>query len=335
MAPGLSTRGVIGWAWEEQTARGVASVTLARGKWISMARAERQLATTNDFLQTLESGLSLGPLLSGTDDHDYVDRWTASLAATRIFKNVDRALLTTEVALVRDRAEIARLKNGFFSGTSFRPNRNAFEGDYARGTATLELRPGVTGDALSSGIGARVRYEIASGDLDWQRLDFRLAARQYWRGLVFASRVDAGAVTGDVIPPQALYEMGGGADLPSYGYKEFAGDRAALGRGLVAYYLPVLRAPRRLGGLVLPGLSPGIGAGIQGGWTEVSSAAARAAILALGGDGVTPIARETERIRATADLRVTLLSGAVGFGVSRPVDTPGRWRPFFVWGAAF
>ena len=59
-APGLSARASVGWAWEAQTVRGAASTTLARGHWIQSARAERLLATTNDFPLTLETGLSIG-----------------------------------------------------------------------------------------------------------------------------------------------------------------------------------------------------------------------------------------------------------------------------------
>jgi hypothetical protein len=132
-----------------------------------------------------------------------------------------------------------------------------------------------------------------------------------------------------------LYELGGGLDLPSYSYKEFGGDRAAIGRGLVAYHFPVLRRPRRVGPFMIPGISPGIGAGVQGGWAEASSDAARRALLALGSDGVTPLSRPTGRIRATADVRFTILSGAIGAGFARPIDQPGHWKPFFVWGAAF
>lgn len=335
LAPGLAARGSIGWAWSEQTARGGAAVSLSRGRWSNAARAERVLATTNDYLLTLETGLSLGPLFSGTDDHDYVDRSLVAWSATRVLKHMDRGLLTTELALVRDRHPAASVADPVFGGGAFRPNRSALEGEYARATAMLEWHPRVTGESLSPGWGARVKYELARGGLEWQRVDARLAARQRWRGLSVSARVDGGAVTGSVIPPQALYEMGGAADLPSYDYKEFGGDRAALGRALVAWYAPVLRRPLRVGRLILPGLSPGIGVGAQAGWTEASSAAARAALLTLGGDGVTPLSRPTDRVRSTIDLRMTVLSGAIGFGVARPVDQAGRWRPFFLWGAAF
>ena len=129
--------------------------------------------------------------------------------------------------------------------------------------------------------------------------------------------------------------MGGYADLPSYSYKEFGGNQAALGSGLIIFQLPVLKTPRRVKFLVVPGLSPGIGGGVQSGWASASSDAARSALLALGGDGVTPLSRPTDRIRATADFRLTILSGAMGAGFARAIDHPARWRPFFMLGASF
>lgn len=333
--PGLSARGHLGMGWESRSVRGGASLSLARPGWIHAARAERTLASTNDFPLGGESGTSLGPLLGGYDDHDYVDRWTLALSTTRVFRNVDRALLTVEGAVVEDRAEVARLKNGVFGSEPFRPNRNVLPGRYARATARLTWHPGVSGEALSPGVGARLLYELAAGDLDWTRVEARVAARSYWHGLVFATRVDAGALFGDVPPPQLVYELGGARDLPAYEYKEFGGDRAVAGRGLVAYHFPVARSPVRIRSIVFPGLSPGIGVGIHGGWTGVASDAGRTALLALGGDGGTPLSRPSDRVRATADVRLTLLSGTIGLGLSSPLDRPARWLPFFVWGAAF
>lgn len=326
--PGLSARAHVGAAWEEQTVRGAASATLARGNWIHGARAERTLASTNDFLTSLDNGLSIGPLLSGVDDNDYVDRRTGAVSVTRILGNVERAILSSEAAYVRDVPEVQRLRNGIFSGTPFRPNRSATGGQYARGTATLEWHPNVSGETLAPGLGARLIYEVASGDLDWQRIEARLAMRRFWHGIVLASRVDAGAVFGSVPPPQVMYELGGARDLPSYEYKEFGGDRAAIGRALAAYHFPILRAPLRVGQIILPGISPGIGAGVHGGWSEASSPAARTALQLLGSS-------PSQRIRATADFRFTVLSGAIGAGIARPIDTQGPWKPFFVWGAAF
>ena len=333
--PGLTARVSAGWAWEERTVRGVGALTLARGHWIQTLRAERALANTNDFMSVFESGLGIGPLFGGIDDNDYVDRWIGAYSVSRILKNVDRAIFTNEIAYIGDRREPSRLQNGVFGSLPFRPNRGAFSGNYVRGTSTLEFHSSVNAESLSPGIGALLRYEIASGDLDWQRAEAHVTLRNYWRGLLLASSLKAGAVTGAVIPPQTLFEMGGYADLPSYRYKEFGGDRAALGYGLIAYYFPVLRTPMRIGPITIPGISPGIGAGVSGGWTEASSPAARAALLALGGDGITPLSRPTDGVRGTADFRFTLLSGALGAGVARAIDHPDRWKPYFGFGLAF
>jgi hypothetical protein len=326
--PGLTARAYLGAAWEEQTLRGAATASLTRGKWIQSARVERTLASTNDFLAALDNGLSIGPLFSGVDDNDYVDRQTAAFTLTRILGRIDKAIVSMEGGYGRDRPETARLRNGVLGSKPFRPNRPATGGSYARGAASLEWHPKVNGETLTPGLGARLLYEGATGDIDWQRVEARLAMRRFWRGMVLASRLDAGAVFGAVLPPQVMYELGGTYDLPSYDYKEFGGDRAAVGRALAAYHFPVLRAPIRLGGLVLPGISPGIGTGVQAGWAEASSPAGRAALAQLGGV-------PTGRVRATADIRFTVLSGAIGAGFARPIDTGGSWKPFFVWGAAF
>ena len=336
LVPGLAARGNLGVGWADHAVRGGAALTLARQPWTLGARVDRALASTNDFESEMDPGLSVLPLLSGVDDIDYVDRWTAALSATRIVHSVKRAVLVAEAAAVRDETATARLRNSvLYPGTPFRSNRGARSGSYARARATMEYHPDVTGASLAPGIGARLRYEIAHGDLRWQRAELRVAARRYWRGLALASRVDGGVIVSDDPPPQSLYELGGGLSLPAYGYKEFAGDRAALGRALLAYQLPVLRAPVRVARFVFPGLSPGIGTGVQSGWAEASTDPARRALLALGGDGITSVSRPTERVRATLDARITVLSGAIGAGLARPIDHAGRWKPFFVWGASF
>jgi hypothetical protein len=48
-----------------------------------------------------------------------------------------------------------------------------------------------------------------------------------------------------------------------------------------------------------------------------------------------PASVPTGRIRATGDVRLTFLSGAIGVGVSRPLDHEDGWKPFFLWGASF
>ena len=327
-APGLTARANVGIGWTSLDPRGTLSASWNRGRWIYGARAERTLSTTNDFLLTLDNGLSIGPILGGVDDHDYVDRWIAGVNTTRIFKSIDRGLLTTEAAFVADRSEPARVRRAPIASRDFRPNRPADDGEYLRGTARLEWHPSVTGETLAPGFGSQILYEIAEGSLSWQRIEARVAARKFWRGVVFASRIDAGTVIGDNLPPQVLYELGGAMSLPSYEYKEFGGDRAAIGRAMAGYAFPVLRTPRRLGFFVIPGLAPGVAAGVQSGWAEASSASGRAALARLG-------SVPTTGVRATADYRLTFLSGAMGVGMARPIDKAGKWEPFFVWGASF
>jgi len=333
--PGLRATAMFGWAWAEQTARGSAAVTLDRAHWISSARIERALESTNDFQLAFESGRSIWPIFGSSDNQDYVDRWVAAGNTTRVIGNVDRAMLSGEIAYVEDHVVARNVAAAPLTGTAYLENRGIWPGRYGRAQATLEFHPRVGSISISPGLGATLRAEAAAGDLDWQRLEARVTARRYWHGLVLASSVSGGAVFGDSMPPQALYELGGYEHLASYDYKEFAGDRAALGTGLIAYHLPVLKKPMRIRMFVVPGLSPGLGVGIQGGWTEISSDAARRAVLALGGDGITPISRATDGVRATTDVRFTLLSGALGFGFARAIDHPDGWKPFFGFGLSF
>jgi hypothetical protein len=149
-----------------------------------------------------------------------------------------------------------------------------------------------------------------------------------------AFHADGGAVLGGVIPPQSLFELGGNGALPAYHYKEFAGDRAALLRSFASYTFPIWRTPRPLPllrGLVIPGLSPGIAAGVQAGWTGISSNAARVAVNELGmGWSTVPVSQETNGVRGSLGFGLTFLGGVAHAGVARPIDHTGPWR--FVWG---
>jgi hypothetical protein len=155
-----------------------------------------------------------------------------------------------------------------------------------------------------------------------------MSARRYFGPVTLASRFDAGVVVASDPPPQTLFELGGiNGRLAGYSYKEFAGDRAAVGRLYSAYGLPILRAPYRIGRFLIPGISPGIAAGIDAGWAELSSEAARAAVREMG-DG-TPenvVSRPTERIRSTASVGLTFFSNSLHVGVARPIDHQAPWR---------
>jgi hypothetical protein len=327
-APGLTVGGVAGWAWTEQTFRGGAHVNLRRDPWSVGVRAERELATTNDFIRPLEpqSG-GLAAMFGSIDDFDYVDRRVALGSLTRVFGSVDRGLLTLQGGVGDDRGERARLTHGLFGRDPFLPNRGVTEGTYALGVADLELHPNASGQSLQPGIGASLHHEVGRGALDWQRSEISIFGSKYWGPVTIAIDGEAGAVWGAVIPPQQLFELGGSGVLPGYEYKEFAGDRVALVRANTFYSFPVWRAPRRLWRtLFIPGLGPGLAAGLQGGWTTLSTDAARLAVTQLGDGSPIPVSRATGGFRATLGLGVTLFSGALHLGFARPIDHQAAWR---------
>lgn len=345
-APGLTMRAFGGWAFTERTLRGGAGISLERRRISTYVRAERSLASTNDFVSPMEGSTGIGTLLGGNDDYDYADR---RIAAAGAIMGGDWARLTGEIAAASDRSEVARLAFGPLARTTrFRPNRGIVPGRYVRVSTALELNPGVTGVFLEPGIGARFSYEAADGVVRWQRGEAELAARVGRGDVMLLGRIEGGAVSGNELPPQQLFELGGEGALPGYGYKEFGGDRAATGGALAIYSFPLLRRPwRMVRSLMVPGLSPGLATGVQGGWSEVSSAAARAAIARL--DPLAPancvdlptagcpkpLSRPTDGIRATIDVRVTLFGGLVGIGAARPVDHADRWRLVFRAGQQF
>lgn len=326
--PGLTAGARVGWAWSERTLRGGAHAALARGQYSYGVRAERALASTNDFLRPYqpESG-GFAALLGSIDDFDYVDRRSALLSLSRF----SRSFLTMQIGAGNDRPEIARLTRGLARSRSFLPNRGADAGSYVLGTAELEVNPGLSGESVTPGIGGTVRGEIGTGDLDWQRTEVVLTARRYVGHITIALDGNAGVVSGASIPPQRLFELGGSGSLPGYNYKEFVGDRAALFRGFAAYTFNVWRAPRRVWrSIVLPGLAPGVAASAQGGWAELSSSGARASASRLG-----VVTSPTDGVRASVGAGLTLFGGNAHIGFARPVDHAAPWRFTIGFGPAF
>ncbi|MBA3466115.1 MAG: hypothetical protein H0T21_01810 [Gemmatimonadaceae bacterium] len=331
---GLTASGSIGWAWAERTARGTVGVERTRGLTTTGLRLERALAHTNDFQLPFSWGASLSALLGSTDDFDYLDRRSASMYLGRVLGSKKRGLARIEIGAASDDAVRQNISRGLYvgKGEGFRPNRGIREGNYVRTVAALEHNSQVSGLFVDRGVGARIRYERADGDLRWQRLELRTAARRELGPFQLYARADAGTVIGEPAP-QAMFEIGGGEGLNAYGYKEFGGDRAALARAVAGYTFPLLRAPIRLpSNLILPGLAPGVAAGIHAGWTDVSGVGAERALLELGTvrDTLTghlvALSRPTDGVRATAEFLVTFFNGALAFGVTRPIDTRGPWK---------
>jgi hypothetical protein len=338
VAPGLSAGGYGGVAWAERTARGGAFVSYNRAQWRWGVRGERALASTNDFSIPLDQDPGFAALIGSIDNNDYVDRRRALISLTRIIGAVNVGLATVQVGLADDREERARISQGLFRGPSgFRPNRGVASGSYAIGMADVEFHPNVTGDFVQPGVGVRVHYEGALGNLDWQRTELALSARKYFGPVSLAMHADGGVVLGERPPPQTLFELGGNEVLPGYEYKQFAGDRAALFRSFASYRFSVWRRPMHFWrNYFLPGLGPGLAVSAQGGWAELSSLGARQAAMQLGaGWSATPVSQATNGVRATVGAGVTLFSDIMHLGFARPVDRAAPWKFVAGIGATF
>jgi hypothetical protein len=324
-APGLTARIVAGYAWNERTVRGRVSAELRRNAWTYAVRVGRSLDITNDFRVPLDSGSSFGALF-GFDDYDYVDRYSAGIAATRsIAGNSVRVRL--EGGWAQDRNTVALLMRGPIISTHFLPNRGVDAGSYARTAVTVEWHPDAAAEFMRPGTGAALSYLRGDGALNFQRMELRLSARKNKGRWTVASRFDAGALVGDRLPQQ-LFELGKSPDLAGYRYKEFAGDQAAVLRGLTMYRLNLLTAPIHLTTrLWLPSLSPALFVSAQTGWTGVSDGAARAAILRLGtGMDGSPVSVVTGNARSSVTAGIRFFGGALGIGAARPIDRAGPWR---------
>lgn len=315
--PGLELRAAAGWAWSERTARGQVEASLRNDGWEAAVRAARDLDHTNDFTAPLEQGAAVFMLLGAGDDFDYVDRRGVTASIARRFSRAD-ARVRLELGGLEDRPEPRRRLRGPYGGDTLRLNRLVAPGSYLLTRLTLERSRSVNGSSLGPGLGGHLLLENAAGDLDWRRVEAGLTLRATRGRFLFAARLDGGIVFGDSPPPQALYELGTASTLPGYPYKEFGGDRAALLRGTLLYDPPLLDAPIRLGGLVLPGLSPAPAVQWQAGWTGVSQGALPALDL-LG-------SRETDGIRRSLAFRLGFFGGMFSVGIARPLDHRPDWE---------
>ena len=330
----ITTHASVGWAWSEQTARGQFGVERHAGTTTSGLRFERTLANTNDFQVPFSWGATVSALFGSTDNFDYLDRWAASTFIRKTLGLRQRSLFSLQVGPGRDRAVQQNISRGLYvaRGEGFRPNRGIREGNYFRSIASIDVNPEVSGMFVDRGIGGRLYYERADGTVYWQRLELRLAARREVGPFQLYARGDGGTLLGKPAP-QVLFEIGGDEGLTAYSYKEFAGDNAALGRAVLGYTFPFLRAPIELPSrLIVPGLAPGVAAGIHAGWTEISDPAAQRALLELGTtiDPATslpvPVSNPTNGVRASEEFLFTLFNGAAAAGVTRVIDTRGPWK---------
>lgn len=331
-APGVVVRLNAGYAWAEETVRGRLSVERRRGPWTLEARGGRSLDNTNDFRVPFDSGNTLGAVLGSIDPYDYVARTGATVAAVRQFGN-RAAIVRTEVGVGDDRYRPSQYVRGPFGGAEFRENRGVDEGSYVRSAALIEWRPDNSAEFIKPGVSGRFSYERGDGTLSWQRVEARLTGRKPLGPFVALARGDVGMVTGARIPAQQLFEIGRFQNLPGYADKEFAGSRAAVLRASLQYTSPFLRNPIRLGRQFwLPAIAPGLSVGVQSGWADAPTNAARAAIdrLAVGDPNAlalwAPVSRPTDRVRASVTAGFRFFGNALFLGGTRPVDQAAPWK---------
>jgi hypothetical protein len=326
-APGLVLRATGGWAWSEHAARGRVSGEYTRSTGTWGALIGRTLDVTNDFRSPFDSGSTLGALF-GQDDNDYVDRRLALGSYSRALGRSAGATLRLESGVVADRGVQANVARAPLSrGDSFLPNRGVRPGTYARQAIEIRFSPDLDPQLLRTGRSAVARYERGDGTLAYQRIELRLAQRANRGSWTLATRLDAGLVLASDPPPQQLIEIGRSENLVSYAYKEFAGDQAAMLRGIAMYRLPVLRAPVQLvGRFWLPEPSPALAVTTQVGWTGFSSDAARRSAYELGMSNGTPLSRATGSARASLGVGLRFFGGAVGVMAARALDHAEGWR---------
>jgi len=331
--PGFSGRSALGYAWSEETWRGYVGAGLRRGGWYTNAEWRRYIDPTNDFRSPFDSGGVWSPLFWSSDNYDYVDRRITRLALEKALTPRGTAF-RLEVGAARDAETIKHREKGMFFGP-FRPNRIVDPGEYVRSIAHIEWNPDVQADLTRERFGGSLRYERADGDLDYQRTEAVVIARQDVKAVLLIGRLYGGAITGTV-PTQQLFEIGSTQNLPGYDYKAFAGDRAWIARVTAQYKIPVLRSPFPfVAGFVIPAIAPEFDVGVQTGMAWASDDQARDAVRRLGdkvdeqtGDVLidpetgtpVPLPFPRKRLRATASLGVRLLSGALYAGVALPID---------------
>lgn len=318
--PGVSVRGLLGYAWYERAVKGGVEATLVRGPWVTSLVAERQLASTNAFQSNVSgAGSFIGGLFS-SEDFDWVDRRFSALGLTRELGTSHSSALRIEVGYGTDDGFARQLTHGLISGV-FRPNQPVDPGSYVRSGVSLEVGRNVLNSPLSSGLGYTIAYERGDGTLRWQRTELQSLAQKMAGRFVFAARVDAAYVAGDAIPSQQLIEIGGAEGLPGYDYKAFAGNEAVIARSTVTWLLPFFSAPIHIGSVVIPGVSPQPQVGLFSGLTA-ATAEAEPVLNRLG--WVT-----TDGWRSTLDLRLRFFGGTFSIGASRAIDHNGGWQLVF------
>ncbi len=322
--PGASVRAVAGWAWSAQTPKGGLEAALVRGPWVTSLRAERYLASTNDFAPIMGGGGGTIGGLFGRDDADWVDRRAVLAGLTRELGTTHTAALRLEAGRAEDASTPRVIARGPLASTDFRDNRPVEPGSYWLTNAVLEIGRNGGSASVQGGLRTTLAWQSAFGALAWNRASARIEHREWFGPLLLSSRADAIWLIGGHPPTQQWVEAGGVEGLPGYEYKAFTGDKGVVARTTLGWQLPFWQAPLRIGGLVLPAIAPMPTIGVYGGRIGASDAL-RARMASL---GFVP----SEGWRATFDARLRFLGGAVSVGASRTLDHPEPWKLLVAFG---
>ena len=322
--PGLTLRGIAGWAWSAQAPKGGLEAALVRGGWVTSVRAERFLASTNDFAPSMGGGGGTIGGLFGRDDADWVDRRALLAGLTRELGTAHTAALRVEAGWGEDAPTPRVVTRGPFARDDFRDNRPIDAGSYWLTNAVLEFGRNGGASTVQGGVRTTFAWQSGFGALSWHRASARVEHREWFGPLLLSSRADAIVLLGGRPPTQQWVEAGGVEGLPGYEYKAFTGDKGIIARTTLGWQLPFWQSPLRLGGLVLPALAPMPTIGLYGGRVGASDAL-RARLAPY---GFVP----SEGWRATFDARLRFLGGAVSIGASRTLDHPEPWKLLVAFG---
>ncbi len=338
---GFAVGGTAGRAWSEGTFRGGVFAEWAAPRWRASAVAERSLETVNRLSETPRRGDWASAAIVSIDDFDYVDRRTYGLQLERDLA-LARGRFVVGAGIASDHGVATSATRGLFeSDSGFRANRPIDPGSYGIVSLSATLYPDVSTESIRPGWTASARLDFGSGELDWTRAEAIVGWRLMRRRLVSTGRIDGGLVESSRVPLQQLFAIGGEGDVLGFDYKEFGGDRAAIGRTSLRYSLPLLERPFRIPftgspRTRLPAIAPTLAIGVRSVWTDASSPSTLDALARFGTHAATGIlaTRPTRGAPAAASAGFLLFGGSVFLGWSRRLDSDSPWTFTFSRGSA-
>ncbi len=305
---GFTVKADAGRVWSEGATRGAVALQWRRAPWRSSLRVERPLLRGAGLLPTLEEQQSVLAFRFGTD----VDRRSGTVAWAHELGGARGLLLNVHAAPASDPAEgVWSRSASACAPPDMRASGGAIVGRNLRTAVALDLHPHVTGARRAPGTGAGFTYERVDCQLGRQRIEGRLVARHASGPMIYAGRLDAGAITSWLVRPDDPRQPGAPDGLTTR--EHFGNRRAALLRLSATYELPRFGSPlRSLRWIYLPSATPAIALNLRSEWTDAL----------------------TQSLRSTAGVTVHPFGGSFGLGAARSlhhnnwnfvVTTDRRW----------